>query len=705
MIKSRKLLFLVPAFAIALVSATYIVQSDKEEAIDQILISSLNSVHYSPQTVDNDFSQKVYKLYLQRLDYNKKFLIQSDVDELKKFDKLIDEDVNKGTFNFFDKSFEIINKRVDEAKAYYTDILSKPFDFTTDESLQLDAEKISYAKDKNALKEDWRKSLKYQTLSRVVEMLDNQEKAHEKSDTVKLKSRAELEIDARKKILKSNDDYFKRLKEFDRDDRIAIYFNAIAGIYDPHTEFFAPKDKANFDINMSGQLEGIGAQLQEKDGYIKVSSIVPGSASYKQGQLKGGDIILKVAQGEAEPVDIVDMKMDDAVMLVRGKKGTEVRLTVKKPDGSIVIIPIVRDIVVIEDTYAQSVIIKGKKNIGYIKLPTFYADFSGKGGRSCAKDMKKELEKLKAENVDGIILDLRYNGGGSLPDVVDMAGLFIDKGPICQTKQKSTSAVVLEDRDAGIVYDGPLTVMVNSNSASASEIMAAAMQDYNRAVIVGTSPSSFGKGTVQRFFDLDDYLPPAYANIKPLGSVKITTQKFYRINGGATQLKGVIPDIVLPDPYYLLDQGEKEQDYPMAWDEITPAKYQTLKQAYSISQLKANSAERVKNNAGFTILNDAAKRLKKQKDDTMVSLNFDKYVAEQKAYKAEAKKMDALDKEIEGVEVVALKADAFPESDTVKVNKNKDWFKAIKKDIYLNETVQIMNEMNNGVTMQKGKEK
>lgn len=694
---SRKLFFIIPA-ALALVSATIIVQSDKEEAIDQILMQSLNSVHYSPQTIDNDFSQKVFKLYLQRLDYNKKFLIQSDVDELKKFEKLIDDDINNAKFAFFDKSFDIINARVEEAKSYYTDILSKPFDFTTEETIQLDAEKANYAKDKNALKDEWRKSLKYQTLARVVEMMENQEKAHEKSDTVKLKSKTELEVEARKKILKSNDDYFKRLKDFDREDRIAVYFNAIAGIYDPHTEFFAPKDKANFDIGMTGQLEGIGAQLQEKDGYIKVSSIVPGSASYKQGQLKGGDIILKVAQGDAEPVDLADMKLDDVVLLVRGKKGTEVRLTVKKPDASIIVIPIIRDIVVLEDTYAQSVILKGKKNIGYIKLPSFYADFTGKSNRSCSKDIKKELEKLKAENVDGVILDLRYNGGGSLPDVVDMAGLFIDKGPVCQVKQKMNNAQVLEDREAGVVYDGPLTVMVNSNSASASEIMAAAIQDYNRGLIVGTSPSSFGKGTVQRFFNLDDYLPPAYANIKPLGEVKITTQKFYRINGGTTQLKGVIPDVVLPDPYYLLDQGEKEQDYPMAWDEIAAAKYEPLKQAYSISQIKANSAERVKNNPGFTILNDAAKRLKKQKDNTVVSLNFDKYVAEQKAYKEEAKKMDALDKEIEGVEVIALKADAFPETDTVKVNRNKDFYKALKKDIYLHETVSIMNEMNNGVT-------
>ncbi len=697
MFKNKKILFLIPIAVIALVSYTYIYsnQNAKDEAIDQILMQNLKNLHYSPKEINDDFSEKVFKLYLERLDYNKKFLIQSDVNELKKFEHSIDEDVNTGRFAFFDKSFEIINKRVDEAKTYYTEILSEPFDFFKDETLQLDAEKLTYAKDKDALKNEWRKSLKYQTLARVVEMIDLQEKAKEKSDTVKIKTNKELEVDARKKILKSNDDYFKRLKELDRNDRIAIYFNSIAGIYDPHTEFFPPKDKANFDISMSGQLEGIGAQLQEKDGYIKVSSIVPGSASYKQGQLKAGDLIIKVAQGASEPVDVVDMRMDDVLPLIRGKKGTEVRLTVKKPDGSMLVIPIIRDIVVIEDSYAQSLILKGKKKIGYIKLPTFYADFTGKGGRSCSNDIKKELQKLNDEKVDGIILDLRYNGGGSLNDVVDMAGLFIDKGPIVQVKQKFGMPQVLEDRDPTITYTGPLSVIVNSNSASASEIMAAAIQDYHRGIIIGTSPSSFGKGTVQRFFDLDEYLPIQYSSIKPLGSVKITTQKFYRINGGATQLKGVIPDIVLPDPYYLLDQGEKEQDYPMAWDEIAPATYQALKHAYSIEKIKAASDERVKNNPGFAILNEAAIRMKKQKDSTVVSLNFDKYVAEQKRYKAESKKMETLDKEISGIEILPLQADivASVGSDTTKAAKVKEWYKSLKKDIYLHETISIMEDM------------
>ena len=704
MFKSKKLLLFLPAIAIALVSYTYInraVVSQKEEVIDQTLMQSLAQFHYSPLVMNDDFSEKIFKLYIERLDYNKKFLIASDVAELKKFEHSIDDDIKNRTFNFFNKSLEIIDKRIVEAKSYYKEALDKPFDFTGNDSVQLDAEKLSFSKNQKDLRESWYKAMKYQTLVQIMDITEKQEKAIErndtaqvKNDTLKIKTREEIEIAARAKVLKSNDDYFKRLISFKRNDRLASYFNAITALYDPHTEYFAPKDKANFDIGMSGQLEGIGAQLQEKDGLIKVANVIVGSASYRQGQLKVGDVIMKVAQGAADPVDITDMRLDEAVQLIRGKKGTEVRLTVKKPDASVIVIPIIRDIVIIEETYAQSVILQGKKKLGYIKLPEFYADFSGRGGRSCSVDVRQELQKLKDEKVEGVILDLRYNGGGSLPDVVRMAGLFIDQGPVVQTKEKTKPANIMSDTDPGVFYDGPLTILVNSNSASASEILAAVIQDYHRGIIVGTSPATFGKGTVQRFYDLDDYLTPQYASIKPLGSVKITMQKFYRVNGGATQLKGVIPDILLPDPYYLLDRGEKEQDYPMAWDEIPAVPYVPFKPSYSLDKLKANSEARVKNNPGFALLEEAAQRLKKQKDDTMVSLNYDKYMAEQKEYKAEAKKIESLDKEIPGLEVAPLKPDVVAMgSDTVKINKAKEWYKSIKKDIYLNETIAIMNDI------------
>ena len=693
MFKNKKYLLLLPIAIIGFASYTYIVTSEKESAIDQAMMQNLKVLHYAPKDINDDFSEKVFNLYMKRLDGGKKFLIQPDVDELKKMNHSIDEDINMGTFTFFDKSLEIINSRIEEAKTYYTDILSQPFDFTKDETVETDGEKLRFSKSKEDLKDAWRKSMKYAVLAKISEMMDAQDKAKEKSDTVKIKSKDELEIEARKKTLKTYDDYFKRLKKFNRNDRLAMYFNVITSIYDPHTEYFAPKDKAQFDASMSGQFFGIGAQLQEKDDYIKVTNIIAGTPSYRQGQLKVGDFIIKVAQGAEEPVDVADMPLEDVVQLIRGKKGTEVRLTVKKPDGSIMVIPIIRDIVVMEETFAQSLILKGKNNIGYIKLPEFYDDFNGTGGRSCSKDVKKELEKLKSENVDGIILDLRNNGGGSLNDVIEMAGLFIDKGPIVQVKSRTGSPEIKDDPDPSITYSGPFCIMVNSNSASASEIMAAAIQDYKRGVIVGTSPTTYGKGTVQRVYELDPSLPPSMASLRPLGAVKVTMQKFYRINGGATQLKGVTPDIILPDPYSLLDLGEKESDYPMAWDEIASAKYKELKPDYSVQKLKNKSISRMKSNPNFAVLEEAAKRYRKQKDSSVVSLNFEKYRAEQKRFKAESKKMEDLDKEIGGVEVVGLKADAIAVSDTTKANKAKEWYKAIKKDIYLNETLNIMSDM------------
>jgi carboxyl-terminal processing protease len=694
MLKNKKFLLIIPIAAIAFLSYSYIVKTDKEEAIDRLLVHSLNSNHFDPQNINDAFSEKVYKLYLQNLDYSKKFLIQSDIEQLKEYEHTIDDDINGGNFEFFEKSLSIIDKRIVEAEVYYKAILDKPFDFTVQENMEQDAEKMSFAKDTNELKEYWRKYLKYQVLSRVIETKDTQEKAKEKSDTIKIKSLTELEIDARKKVLKNTNDWFKRVKRINRNDRIDSYFNSITSVYDPHTSYFAPKEKAAFDISMSGKLEGIGAQLQEKDGYIKVSTIVPGSASWRQGELKAGDIIVKVAQGEAEPVDITDMRLDDAVQLIRGKKGTEVRLTIKKPDGSIVVIPIIRDIVVMEESYAKSVVIKGKKTIGYIKLPSFYIDFNNANGRSCAKDVKKEILKLREANIDGMIIDLRNNGGGSLAEVIDIAGFFIAKGPVVQVKAKTGTPLIKYDADAAIYYDGPLTIMVNSNSASASEILAAAIQDYNRGIIIGTSQSTFGKGTVQQFYDLDDYSAPELTPLKPLGQVKITIQKFYRINGGATQLKGVVPDIVLPDPYYLIEQGEKEQDYPMAWDEISAASYKKENQKYSIEKLKKESLARIKKNEAFEIMENAAVRFKKRKDSTMVSLNMDKYVAEKKRYEAESKQIEKLDKEVTGLELIPVKSEGIViAGDTAALAKEKEWFKNIRKDIYLHETILIMNDM------------
>ena len=666
----------------------------KDEVLRQVIVSGLNSTHFKPQDVDDDFSKKVFKLYLERLDFNKRFLVKEDVDKLKKYESKIDDDIRNKTFDFFNLSAELIEKRVKESETLYKEILATPFDFNKDESIELDPEKSSWPADKAAQKEVWRKYMKYQALVRLNEMMETQERAKEKGDTVvEIKSIEQMEADARKQVLKSYDELFKRLAQLDHDDRLALFLNTIANTYDPHTEYFPPKEKKNFDIAMSGRLEGIGATLMEKDDYIKVSAIVPGSASWKQGQLKAGDVILKVAQGAGEPVDVVGMRLDNAVELIRGKKGTEVRLTVKKADGSIIVIPIIRDVVVIEETYAQSAIVKEKNPIGYIKLPGFYADFGKTGGRNSSDDIKKEIIKLKGEGVQGIIIDLRDNGGGSLQDVVEMMGYFIDKGPVVQVKTQTGAPNIFYDRDDGIFWDGPLVVMVNANSASASEILAAAVQDYKRGVVIGTSPT-FGKGTVQRFYELDDYLDPAYSSMKPLGSIKITTEKFYRINGNSTQLKGVTPDVLLPDPYSYIERGEKEMDFPLPFDETTPAKYTAWQiTPVDIDKVKKNSKARVTGNPWFRQVSDAAKLMEERSKKTTYTLNLTKFMAEQKKLKEDAKKLDNPEKET-GIQITALKVDLEAAAgDTSKGARTEDWFKKLKRDVYLQEAMNVIVDM------------
>ena len=495
---------------------------------------------------------------------------------------------------------------------------------------------------------------------------------------------------------KSNDRFFDRMEKWTRDDLKEIYLNSIVGVYGPHTGYFPPKDKANFDISMSGQLEGIGAQLQERDGFIRVTSIVPGSPSYLQGELEEGDLILKVAQENGTPVDITDTRIDEAVKLIRGKKGTKVILNIKKLNGLIKDITIVRDVVVLEETYAKSAVIENEgARVGYIKLPKFYADFNKSGGRSAADDVEKEIAKLKAEKVDGIILDLRGNGGGSLRDAIEMTGHFIEQGPVVQVKGRYTPAEVMKDNDKTVSYDGPLVVMINQFSASASEILAAAIQDYDRGIILG-SASSFGKGTVQRFFELDRYLTASASQYKPLGAVKITTQKFYRINGDATQLKGVESDIVVPTQYAYFDMGEKEQEFVMPWDEIKPVDHILWNPNYTETQVIKKSQERIRENELFKLIDENAKLLKSQTDEKIVSLNYESFSAKQAMLDAQD---DAYDKSMKEkaiqLDVSNLQVDKSSfETDSVKTAINEKWLKKLRKDVTLEEAVFVIKDMN-----------
>lgn len=669
------------------------------------LIGALDNLHYKPVTINDEFSEKVYNLYVnKRLDPIKKFLTQADVDQLSRYRRSIDDEITAetGKFELFQLSNELIKKRIAEREEWYKELLAQPFDYNKEEEFESDYEKAKFPANETEAKEEWRKMLKYQVISRIDDALNRQEKAKEKKDTtVKVLSFDSLEVDARRKTLKANNNYFKRLKKVNDKERFSTYLNCITAVYDPHTEYFAPVEKRKFDEMMSGQFEGIGARLmQQENGVIKITEIVAGSPSEKQGELKKDDEIHKVAQDEGKPIDVTTMDIDDAILLIKGKKGTTVKLTVKKPDGTFKVIPIVRDVIETEETFAKSTVItNGKKKTGYIYLPSFYANFNRydpASARYTSKDIRKEIEKLKAQNIESLIIDLRDNGGGSLQEVVDMAGLFISKGPVVQVKGKNDMSMVMEDHNPDIAWTGPLAVMINRNSASASEIFAAAMQDYKRAIIVGTQ--SYGKGTVQSFVDLDQQLIPQLDSIKPLGQVKITMQKFYRINGGATQLKGVTPDITYPDPYALFDSGEKDTDYPLQWDEMSKATYSPYSYI-DYDKAKKSSETRIKNNATFKLIETEAKELKAKKDDTKYNLALEKYRNEQKEWREQNKKYENMKKDIKDFNAELLKVDIAnytAKSDTTHLGRDTRWAKNLSKDVYINETTNILADLKSG---------
>jgi carboxyl-terminal processing protease len=665
-----------------------------EDMLVGVILENLKNYHYAPVEIDDSFSVKAFNNYIDDIDPAKRFLLASDVHKLSVYKYQIDDESKNGTYNFFNESLTLIEQKQLDAQKIYCDLLAQKMVFDVDENVDFN-EKIPFAKDDSELRDRWSKYLKYNVMLRLVTSLDVQEKALEKSDTtVKQEPFDSLEFKARQAVLKNHDEWFERLTKMQRKDRLNMYVNALTKVFDPHTNYFPPADKENFDIRMSGKLEGIGAQLQEKDGYIRVTKIIPGSPSAIQGELKENDIILKVAQAAEEPVDIVDVRIDDAVKLIRGKKGTEVRLTVRKPDGSVKIIPIIRDVVQLEETYARSAIIadKDKKPVGYIYLPSFYADFSGEGGRSSWRDVKAEIEKLKTENVKGIILDLRNNGGGSLQDVVEMAGLFIKEGPIVQVKSRGEAPYIMKDNNRDVTWDGALVIMVNSFSASASEIMAAAMQDYKRAIILGAGPTH-GKGTVQRFVGLNETLRDR--NAPDLGSVKLTVQKFYRINGDATQLKGVEADINMPDNYTYIKTGEKEDATAMPFDRIEKTNY-TVDPKYikDLKKIQKKSVERTGRKDEMILLEENARRWQKQNERTVYNLNIQKYRAEEKSNSEINKKYESLFKPIEEMEIRFVPADEKQMlSDESRKSRFNDWKNNLKKDLYLHEALQIAEDL------------
>lgn len=668
-------------------------EKDKEKLVLQLMYDALTSIHYQPKVVDDSLSSKVFDFYIKSLDSQKRFLHEGDIEELKVYRYELDDELKSGSTDFLNKSIEISNARFDEAKARYKKILSTPFDFHSDELFQTDSELRFYPAGEAEMETFWRKYLKFRVLSRLYDRFESTDSASKINFGIDNEGFAQEEKKAREKELEIHDEWFKNMSENDRNDLFGLYVNSFTAVFDPHTRYFAPRQKEEFEIELSGQLEGIGASLRQEGEYVEVVSIVTGSACWRQGDLEVGDKLLKVAQGNSEPEDIVGMTTTKVVSKVRGKKGTEVRLTVRKKDGSEKVISIIRDIVEIESTFARSAVIGDKKTTGYIRLPKFYVDFYKDSNRDCAEDVKNEIIKLKDSGIKSLIFDLRGNGGGSLIAAIKIAGLFVDEGPMVQVKTSGQRVKSYNDRDKGSVWDGPLVVMVNEGTASASEIVAAALQDYGRALVLGTS-QTFGKGTVQNILDFDRAAGPFNSSLRPLGALKLTIQKYYRISGGTTQLDGVQSDIILPHPYENFSFGEREMEFPLPVDKVLAVAYDSISNR-NFEKVILKSQNRISTNSEFKQIKAYSSWLDTQKTQTNIPLSYRDYFEREQNLNKEIKKYsDVLESENQ-LKIDWVDKDFRENLDSLDIMKYEKWFKSLSRDIYLAEGIRVVNDIEN----------
>ena len=678
------------------ISANNFDNSHSDPEKDRVLIYVLKNIltrgHFIEKNLNDEFSEYVYKDFIEHLDASKRYFTQKDLKEFVIYKYQIDDQLLADDLSFYNLVYRRFIEKTKNAKFFYGEILKKPFDFNKKENIDINYEEVAFAKNDVQLLDYWRKQLKLQALSRIEGKILEQEEKEARKEKFTKKSFAELEKEARAEVLKNMNELYARIDELQHDDWFSTFLNSVVGAFDPHTTYMAPRIKERFDQSMSGKLEGIGARLQKKGIYTHVFELVSGGPAWKQGELESGDIILKVAQGDGEPLDIVGMRLDDAIKFIKGKKGTEVRLTVKKKiDGSTQVISIVRDVVELEETFVKSSIVKKEeRTYGIIKLPKFYIDFDNQNERDSAKDMEKEIARLKKEGVTGLIIDLRNNGGGSLKTAIEIVGMFIDKGPVVQVKYRGEDPIVKNDIDSKIQWKGPVVVLVNELSASASEIFAAAMQDYQRAIIIG-GKQTFGKGTVQNILPINQFYPKFQ---KDLGYLKMTIQKFYRINGGSTQIEGVYSDIEIPSRYSYMEFGERDLDGALKWDKVPRANYNQTNTYSNFREVINNSRSRIAKNPQYRLINEYAKWLKERQDDTSYSLNYEAFKSESDERALQSKKFKVVFDFTSNLTFSSPEYElSLLKKDAVLGEKRNRWHKNLAKDLYVDEALQVLGEL------------
>ncbi|MDG4945119.1 carboxy terminal-processing peptidase [Weeksellaceae bacterium KMM 9713] len=662
---------------------------------------TLSYLHYSPQDVNDEFSQRVFDGYLQKLDPYKTYFKGKDIESFSQYKNKMDDFFNNEDLTFYHQSIDTLYNRVEELKVLTKEMLKKPLNYNTNDQIIFDSDESTYTKTQAEWEKKWQDRLKYSILQEIVIMEESakNEEGWAKKDSIGLdkdefdprgKSFTQLEAEARKKVNDDMSEFFRRFQKRKKGDWLSIYVNSFTEEFDPHTNYFSPKENEDFELSMSGQLEGIGATLADEKGYPTIKSLVIGGPAWKQGDLEVEDKITKVAQGNKEAVSVVGMLLEDAIRLIRGEKGTTVTLTVQKKDGSFKEIKIVRDIVELEETFARGAVVQDDKgdNYGVIYLPSFYLNYDGKG-HDASDDVAREIEELKKSNIKGLVFDVRNNGGGDLSECVEIAGHFINQGPVVQVMRSDGNKKVYDDKGSDVVWDGPMVVLVNELSASASEILAAALQDYDRAIILG-SEKTYGKGTVQTVRPLSWFMN----SNEEYGMLKFTIQKFYRINGGSTQLEGVASDIVIPDRYSYMDISEGSRDAALPWDQISSLSYDKWPAPWDKKAVVEKSKARIAQLPQVQLVDEYAQYAKKMDDEKIIYLNYEKFRAEYDKREAESKKFEELSKYKNGLNLSSPTYEqALIKNDTILKERRKEWHKNLEKDLYLEESINVLRDM------------
>jgi carboxyl-terminal processing protease len=688
------LLTVILAFASCSFTSNTINGSDKDQLLLQLISYVLEEGHYVEKDFDDQFSSNVFDSYIEILDPYKRYFLESDIKLFEKYRLDIDDQIKNYDLSFFDLTYEILVKRIMESKNIYTEVLSKPFDYKIDEVLNISDDQ-KFVENKNDLKERWRKTFKYYTLNNLNDLISENDsiKSLIKDDKDFELKISDFEIKSRKSTLDLCNEIHQYYSDKTRQDWFSDYINAIVYQFDPHTFYFNPEEKEDFDVDMTGNYAGIGARLQQKVDKISVVELISGGPAWRQNKLEVGDIILKVRQtGENEAVSIVGMRIRDAVKLIKGPLESSVFLTVKKVDGQITEIKIPRDIVQLEETYVKSSIVeKFGSKFGLINLPKFYFNFEDYNERNSANDIKKEIIRLKENGIEGLVLDLRNNGGGGLKPAIDMAGLFIEDGPIVQVQSFGKNKEILRDRDRSVIWKGPLVILVNELSASSSEILSAAMQDYKRAIIIG-SKQTYGKGTVQNIVDLNKMIKSNTNG--DMGALKFTIQKYYRINGGSVQLEGVKSDIVIPNRYSYIDFGEKEQDNPLEWDKISAVDYTPWNSNFDFYKAIEKSNSRIQGSDYLKLIDDNAKWVKSVRDIEDFNLNYFKYSNKIMSDEEIVKSFNELKDFKTDLEFRSLPYEIklIENDSTLKLKRNR-WHKNLSKDFYVDEALNVLNDL------------